>query len=160
MAQSRDESPSRIGLVVLACLSQSKPTTEDEIGEALYQLALANESAETARRRASELLTGLVRRGLVTSDSDASRSKSPTAPSPRKLTDSGRRALREAFQLKKAPTWSQVRDKHMPAMALGLSPGSEITKKACTESGLVAAVVGARLGIRNELTPTAVCDAV
>jgi len=159
MAQSRDESlPSRIELVVLACLSQSKPPSDAELGEAVQQLVAPGDSAEAARRRATELLAGLVRRAWVIGDDDASRQRKPQTA--RKLTESGKRALRVGFQLSKAPTWAQVRDKHLPAMALGISPGSERAKKACTETGLTATVLGARYGVHDAYTPMAVCDAV
>src|ERR1044071_3840661 len=113
MAQSRDESaPSRIELVVLACLSQSKPPSDTELGDAVQQLALPKEPPEVARQRAVELLRRLVRRGWVTSDDEAAKqSKSGQALSPRTLTDNGKRVLREAFHVPRVPTWAQVRDK-------------------------------------------------
>ena len=158
MAQSRDDSlPSRPELVVLACLSQKKPPSDEELGEAIQQLALPDQSAELARRRAAELLAGLVRRAWVTSDDDAPRRQARDKVEPaRKLTDSGKRVLRNSFQLSRTPTWAQVRDKHLPAMAIGVAPGS----KACTESALTAAVLGARYGVRDASTPMAVCDAL
>jgi hypothetical protein len=161
MAQSRDESPSRIELVVLGCLSQGKPPNDAELGEAMQQLALPRESAEAARRRATDLLAGLVRRGWATGDDlvPARTGRSKTS-GPRQLTDSGKRALRNAFQLERTPTWPQIRDKHFPSMAIGVKPGAGITKKACTETGLMAAVLGARFGVRDAWTPLAVCDAL
>ena len=163
MAQSRDEIPSRIELVVLACLSQSKPPAEVEIGEALQQLALPNESVEAARRRASEILAVFVQRAWVTSDGDSPRRrrrKEVSGPSPRLLTEAGKRVLRTAFDLSRVPTWAQVRDKHFPARALGVNPGSEQAEEACTETAMTAAVLGARFGIRGALAPMEVCDAV
>jgi hypothetical protein len=159
MAQSRDESPpSRIELVVLACLSQTKPPSDADLGDTVQQFALPGESAEFARRRAAELLAGLVRRGWVTGDDEAARQRKPQ--SARKLTESGKRALRTSFQLSRAPTWAQVRDKHLPSLALGVAPGSEPATKACTESALTATVLGARYGVRDAATPMAVCDAL
>jgi hypothetical protein len=159
MAQSRDESPpSRIELVVLACLSQAKPPSDAELGDAVQQLALPGESAELARRRATELLAGLVRRAWVTGDDEASRQRKPQ--SARKLTDSGKRVLRNSFQLSRTPTWSHVRDKHFPALALGVAPGSELAKNVGTENAMTAAVLGARYGVRDAFTPMAVCDAL
>jgi hypothetical protein len=162
MLPSRDESPpSRIELVVLACLSQSKPPSDAELGDAVQQLALPNESAEAARERAIEVLAGLGRRAWVTGDDEAPRRgrQRKTQP-PRKLTDSGKRVLRNAFDLTRVPTWAQVRDKHLPALALGLPPGSELAEKACTEEALMAAVLGARFGVRDASTPVGVCDAL
>jgi hypothetical protein len=159
MVQSRDENiPSRIELVVLACLSQAKPPSDADLGDTVQQFALPSESAEFARRRAAELLAGLVRRGWVTGDDEAARQRKPQ--SARKLTESGKRALRTSFQLSRAPTWAQVRDKHLPSLALGVAPGSEPATKACTESALTAAVLGARYGVRDAFTPMALCDAL
>ncbi len=159
MAQSRDESlPSRIELVVLACLSQKKPPSDAELGEVVQQLIAPGDSAEAARRRGTELLAGLVRRAWVTGDGEVPRK--PKSAASRTLTESGKRALRIGFQLSKAPTWAQVRDKHLAAMALGIPPGSERAKKVCNETGLTATVLGARYGIHDAYTPVAVCDAV
>jgi hypothetical protein len=160
MAQSRDESPpSRIELVVLACLSQSKPPSDAELGDVVQQLALPSESAEVARQRAVELVAGLVRRAWVTGDDGARRVAQPKS-SPRKLTESGKRVLRNAFHLPQTPTWAQVRDKHLPALAIGIPPGSELARKACTETGLTAAVLCERFGVHDAFTPSAVCDAL
>ena len=72
MVQSRDESsPSRSELVVLACLSQSRPPSDAELGDAVQQLASPREPAEIARQRAVELLAGLVRRAWVTGGDEA-----------------------------------------------------------------------------------------
>lgn len=162
MAQSHDESPpSRIELVVLACLSQSKPPSDDELGDAVQQLALPKEPAEVARQRAVELLAGLVRCAWVTGDDEAPRrSRQRKTPSSRKLTDSGKRVLRTAFHLPRVPTWAEVRDKHLPSLALGVPPGSELAETACTESAMMAAVLCARFGVRDAVTPVAVCDAL
>lgn len=162
MAQSHDESPpSRIELVVLACLSQSKPPTDAELGDAVQQLALPKEPAEVARQRAVELLAGLVRCAWVTGEDEVPRrSRQRKTPSPRKLTDSGKRVLRNAFNLPRVPTWAEVRDKHLPSLALGVPPGSELAETACTENAMMAAVLCARFGVRDAVTPVAVCDAL
>ena len=162
MAESKDESPpSRIELVVLACLSQNKPPSAAELGDAVQQLALPKASAEVARQRATELLAGLVRRAWVTGDDQVpQRSKPRKTPSPRKLTDSGKRALRNAFNLPRVPTWAEVRDKHLPSLALGVPPGSELAERVCTEDAMTAAVLCARFGVRDACTPMDVCDAL
>ncbi|HEX7842744.1 MAG TPA: hypothetical protein VF469_34965 [Kofleriaceae bacterium] len=162
MAQSHDESsPSRIELVVLACLSQKRPPRDAELGDAVQQLALPEESVEVARQRAVELLAGLVRRAWVTvDDEEPRRGRQRKTQSPRKLTDSGKRVLRNAFNLPRVPTWAEVRDKHLPSLALGVPPGSELAEKACTESAMMAAVLGARFGVCDVFTPMDVCDAL
>jgi hypothetical protein len=161
MTQSREENvPSRIELVVLACLSQSKPPSDAELGDAVHQLAMPGESAEAARSRAGELLDGLVARLWVTGDDEPpARGKRKSQP-PRTLTETGKRALRSAFNLSRAPTWAAVRDKHLPSLALGVPPGSERAEGACSEDALMAAVLGTRFGVRDARTPMAVCDAV
>ena len=162
MAQSRDDSqPSHPELVVLACLSQKKPPSDVALGEAVQQLVLPDESVEAARRRVIELLAGLVRRAWVTGDDEPSRRDGQRKPAPaRKLTDTGKRVLRTSLRLSRTPTWAQVRDKHLPALALGLEPGSELAKKLCTENAMTAAVLGARFGVLDAFTPMAVCDAL
>jgi len=162
MAQSRDESPpSRSELIVLACLSQPKPPSDAKLGEVVQQLALPRGSAEEARRRAVELRAGLLRRGWVTGEGEAApRAKRRGSSAPWKLTESGARVLRTAFNLHHAPTWAEVRDKHVPSLALGLASGSEVASSACTESALTAAVLCARFGIRDAHNAVAVCDAL
>jgi len=162
MSQARDESsPSRIELVVLACLSQSKPPSDAELGGAIQQLALPRETPEAARRRAGEILAGLARRAWVTGDDEVpGRGRQRKSQSPRKLTDSGKRALRNAFNLTRVPTWAQVRDKHLPSLALGVPPGSDLASEACTENAIMAAVLCTRFGVRDAHTPVAVCDAL
>ncbi|MEO7733177.1 MAG: hypothetical protein ABIY55_19595 [Kofleriaceae bacterium] len=147
MAQTRDEaSPSRIELVVLACLSQPKPPSDAELGDAVRELAAPLDPADATRARAAEMLATAARRGWAAAD--------------RKLTDSGKRVLRNAFQLARTPTWGQVRDKHFPSLALGVTPGSDSAKAACTETAMMAAVLGARFDVRGARTPVAVCDAL
>lgn len=162
MAQSRDESPpSRIELVVLACLSQSTPPSDAELGEAVQELALPGESVEATRRRAHDLLVELVRRAWVTGDDAApQRGKQRKSEPPRTLTEIGKRVLRNAFHLARAPTWAQVRDKHLPALALEGASGAELAAKTCTESALMAAVLCVRFGVRGAATPRAVYDAL
>jgi hypothetical protein len=162
MSTVRDESPpSRIELAVLACLSQARPPSDVELGEAVHQLALPQEPAEAARQRAVQLLAALVGRGWVLGDDAVPRRGRPgKASSPRRLTEAGKRALRNAFHLPRTPSWAQVRDRHLPSLALGVAPGSELAGAACTETALIAAVLGARFGISDARSPLAVCDAL
>src|ERR1044071_6470976 len=138
MAQSRDESaPSRIELVVLACLSQSKPPSDTELGDAVQQLALPKEPPEVARQRAVELLARLVRRAWATSDDEVTRQNGRRkAQGGRTLTESGTRALREAFHVSRTPTWAEVRDMHFPTLGLGLSRNSELAE-GCSENAQI-----------------------
>jgi len=160
--QSRDEaSPSRIELVVLACLAQSKPPSDAELGDTLHLLALPRESAAVARQRAVEVLARLVRRAWVTGeDEPVRRNRQGKVRPPRTLTDAGARVLRDAFQLSRAPTWAEVRDKHLPALGLGAAAAADLAGRPLTETALTAAVLGARFGVRHAATPMAVCDAL
>lgn len=167
MTASRDEAAlSRIELVVLACLSQKTPPTDAELASAVHQLAMPGETIEQARKRAVELLSELQRRRLVGLSPDRpSSSRKATKPvdskdAERKLTDEGKRALRTTFKLTQTPTWAQVRDKHLPVLALGIAPGSKPAADACTESALIAAVLRTRFGVRDGRTPNEVCDAL
>jgi|GEM_PF-4591302 len=146
MAQTRDESPSRSELVVLACLSQPKPPSDAELGEALRELLAPADAADPTRARTAELLAAVVRRGWAAAD--------------RTLTDRGKRVLRDEFKLARAPSWSQVRDKHLPLRALGVAPGSARAKATWNENAMMAAVLGARFDVRDARTPLAVCDAL
>jgi hypothetical protein len=122
---------------------------------------LPTEAAEVARRKAVEHLAALVRRAWVTGDGEAPRRGKPRKSTlPRKLTDGGKRALRDAFRLPRTPSWAQVRDRYLPALALGVPPGPELAKQSCTEAALMAAVLGARFGVRGATTPMEVCDAL
>jgi hypothetical protein len=161
MVQSRvDSSPSRIELVVLACLSQSTPPSDGELGDALQQLALPRESAAVARQRAIDVLARLVQRGWATGENAPPTRKRRKPPSPRKLTDDGKRVLRDALKLTRTPTWGQVRDKHLPALGIAVSPGVVVAGASLTEAALMAAVLGARFGVRGASTATGLCDAL
>jgi hypothetical protein len=149
MTDARDDlSLSRIELVVLARLSTKKPPRERELGDAVLELALPSEPPARGREVAMETLAALRGRALVSEQARA-------------LTEDGRRALRAAFGLARAPTWTEVRDIHLPALALGLKPGSEhATRTLQDASTIAAAVLRAQLGLRDASRLMAVCDAL
>jgi hypothetical protein len=137
---------SRLELVVLATLSQRKPPSERSIAEAVQPLALPAESLGEARAAITQTLNELRARGLVD-------------PTRRALTDDGRRALRGALQLERTPTWREVRDLHLPALALGLQPGSAEAKRALQDGEAIqASVLGAELGVREVRTLRELCN--
>ncbi len=146
MTSAPDDHPlPRLELVVLACLSQSRPPSERRLAEVLAGYAPAGEAPA---RAIADALAALRRRGLV-----IERGKS--------LTEDGRRALREAFGLGRTPSWVQVRDHYLPALALGLRPGSEQAVKAVRSSDTIAAaVLQAQLGVPPAPTVAALCDAL
>jgi hypothetical protein len=146
MTRTPDDHPlSRLELVVLACLSQSRPPSERRLAEVLAGFAPAGDAPA---RAIAEALAALRRQGLV-----IERGKS--------LTEDGRRALREAFGLGRTPTWVQVRDHYLPALALGLRPGSDQAGQAVRNSDTIAAaVLHAQLGVPDASTVAALCDAL
>src|SRR5436853_7873481 len=93
--------PSRIELVVLGCLSQSAPPDDSELGNAVRELCLREESPERAREAATRTFEALRQRGLI------DRRK--------KLTDDGARELRNACGLTRRPTWNVFRQRYFPA---------------------------------------------
>lgn len=150
MAPPRDDSPpSRIELVVLACLSQRKSPGDAALGAAVHELALPNEQAAAARLEALRILKKLVDRGWVTSER-----------SPRKLTPGGERALRTVFNLTAVPSWIDVRDQHFASLALGVPAGSALAKAACKEPAIVTAVLAVRFGVCDARELSDVCDAI
>ena len=149
MTHARDDhSLSRLELVVLARLSSPKPPSERELGDAVLDLALPGESPARAREAAVEVLAALRGRALVSEQR-------------RTLTEDGGRALRAALGLGRTPTWLEVRDLHLPALALGVAPGSkQVTETLRKTDSIAAAVLRARFAIDEAPTVPAVCDAL
>jgi hypothetical protein len=146
MTSTPDDHPlPRLELVVLACLSQSRPPSERKLAEVLAGYAPAGDAPA---RAIAEALAALRRRGLVIEHGKS-------------LTEDGRRALREAFGLGRTPTWVQVRDRYLPALALGLRPGSEQAVQAVQSSDTIAAaVLHVQLGAPPAPTVVALCVAL
>jgi hypothetical protein len=135
---------SRLELIVLARLSSAKQPESEDLGAAVSTFVKPAESPARARKIAAETRIHLHSRGLV-ADRPLPRRKSSARPAkrPRKrktppprppqpghtLTDTGRRALCAALELDEAPTWDRVRNVHLPALALGLPPGSDDARK-------------------------------
>lgn len=136
---------SRIELVVLASLL-SRPS-DDALGATVEQLCIPGDPAG-AKSAALSTLASLRRRRLIGEGS-------------KKLTDEGGRVLRTELGLAKRPSWAQVRDKHLPALGLGLQPGSEAATKAVgSQNALIATVLCEALAIDPVSSPAAVCDAL
>lgn len=145
----------RLEILMLARLSLSKAPSEKELIETVHDLALPEESPARAREVALETLEALRDRGLV---SKPARRRKGTLGA-RSLTDDGRRVLRAVFGLARTPSWSQVRDAHLPALALGQKPGSEQAKAMVgTADAIAATVLRGKLGIEHAPTVSAVCD--
>jgi len=146
-SKAADEpSLSRIEIVVLARLSESKPPSEEELGKVVLELCLPDASPESARLEAGEVVTALRRRGLVSTQR-------------RTRTQNGARALRRALGLARAPSWEQI-PSLLAALALGFPPDSEAAKVVCTEDALAAAVLCEKLAIPEAPTSSSMCDAL
>ncbi len=148
MTTMRSEpSLSRNELIVLARLSANKPPSPSVLAE-IPALAQPGESPAQALARADAAITALRRRGLVNAKH-------------RTLTDDGARALRTAFELAKTPTWKQVRTDYLPALTLGLKPGSEPASQALeTGTTLALAVLRTPCKLPGEGTLAQFCDAL
>ena len=156
MVNVHDDQPlTRLEVIVLARLSVSKAPSEEQLTETVHDLALPEQSPARAREVALETLETLRDGGLVSKP--AHRRKGTLGN--RSLTDNGRRVLRAVFGLARAPSWSQVRDAHLPALALGQKPGSDQAKAMVGSTDAIAAtVLRNKLEIEHAPTVSAICD--
>jgi hypothetical protein len=151
----RDPSLSNVELIALARMSCSGGANEDELVAALVEIALPDGSP-SVHDQAITAIAVLRRRSLATEPKPTRR-----APRPRsKLTDEGRRVLRTAFGLDRTPSWTAVRDRYVPALALGLSAGSEQAGKLGSTEELTLAVLRQHFEISQASTVIALCDSV
>jgi hypothetical protein len=147
----------RLEVLVLARLSaaESNPPSERELAKTVHDLALPEESPSRAREVALETLEALRGRGLV---NRPARPRKGTLGK-RSLTDEGRRVLRAMLGLARVPTWSQVRDAHLSALAFGQKPGSEQAKAMAGSADAIAAtVLRGKLEIEDAPTVSDVYD--
>lgn len=168
---------SRLELIVLARLSSARPPAPQELGEAVKAFVLPAESLPRAREVAIEVLGRLHARGLVADQPSpkrapaaapaskpgrSSRARPPAPPRPgRTLSDAGRRALCAALNVGGAPSWTQIRDAHVPALALGIRPGSREAQAALKDARTIAtAVLRTEYGVTQASTPAALADAL
>jgi hypothetical protein len=149
------QSPSNLQLLVLARLSCSKGATEDEVGAAVAEVA-PPDGPYSAHEYAEAALDVLRRRSLVTSAKPTTRTPHP----PLKLTAEGRDVLRAAFGLDTAPNWQAMRDRYLPALALGISIGSEQASKLGQIDELTLAVLRQHFNIAQASTTIRLCDAL
>lgn len=158
MVNVRDDlSLSRLELVVLARLSvkTKRPPDGSELRDAVHELAMPAESPARAKEAALETLDGLRARGLVSKPARDAKGKLGE----RALTEEGERVLRVAFGLSRTPYWSEIRGVHLPALALGLRPGSDSAGRALRDGDrLAAAVLRERLALSEGGTLAAICD--
>lgn len=140
-----DPSPSDLELIVLARLSCSKTPKLEELAKAVSDYA-PGELSRPAREVLADLLTALRQRGWV-----RERAK--------RLTDEGGRVLRLSLGLTRTPLWSEICEAYLPALGLGLRPGSDEARKALRDAGTIAvAVLRPRIGIDASSKLDAVAD--
>jgi len=169
---------SRLELVVLARMSSTKPPGPKELGQAVSMLVLPAEPPARARECALEVLKDLWQRGLVEDHPAPKRGASVEASSKpaqaragrdsvaprepgRRLTGEGKAALCRAFGLDAVPTWRKIFDEHLPALGIGLAPGSEDARRRfASGEAIIAAALRSALGIDHATTVTALCDAL
>lgn len=126
---------SRIEIVVLARLSGPKQPSETDIAKDLAKLVIPAASPGEWKARLGELLARLRDHGFV----------DPR----RRLTDAGRAALRDALGVTKVPAWGQVRDRLLPAIALGVEPTSKLLGGKDPGERLQAALAAKQLGLTS-----------
>src|SRR6185295_12242139 len=146
MAQSQDESLSRVELVVLARLTKSNPPSEDQLRAAVLELCVPDPSPDRVRVDVPAIVKELRRRRLV-------------SPTSMVRTDSGSTALRKVLGVTRAPAWDRV-PTLLAALALGVPAGSSAARTAVTEDSLVVTVLCKKLGVSRAATTTALCDAL
>lgn len=133
MQDTRDDEPlTGLELIVLARLS-SKPPKQRDLTDAVLSFAPPEGLSKPADDVVEDALDALRRRGLV-------------APGNRMRTAEGNRVLRAMFGVEQI-TWIKLRDA-IPALALGLRPGSDEAHRALrNEETIAAALLRADFGI-------------
>lgn len=151
---------SSIELVVLARYSAGKKPSEAELSQELHRLGLAPESsAPLVRQTVSALATsGLLTPSLVRKPKGAKAAPPPTVVpvSSFQISDAGKNTLRNVFGVASAPSWNEVRDSYLPALALGLSPGSPAASEA--GANLPMSMLRIRLKMPKDASLTDICN--
>lgn len=105
-----------IEFLVLAQYAAPKPPPLKTVAETLTKLALPSHSLAQSRERCRAALAHLTSRGLLAR---------PTRPRARALmlSERGQQALCTQLGLSRAPSWIEIRERHLTALSLGLRPG-------------------------------------
>ena len=150
MTSKRDDfSVSRLELVVLARHSAAKVPGQVDIEEAVQKLWASSEAR--ARADVAAALTALRQRGLLTAP----------ARTLSRLSEAGKQVLRSAFSLPHTPRWVEVRDKHLPALGLNLTPGTDAANLALGKGkDLLAEVLHSQFGLPRAASITELCNAL
>lgn len=135
---------SRIEILVLARLSgQKSPPGPSEIADTLAKFGTPTAGKGEWKTRLVAILAELRSRSLLDQR--------------RALTPAGRRALADALGLGKAPGWNEIRNKRLPALALGLEASSDAVAGS---ERLQATLLATCLGVEPRRTPAQVLEAL
>jgi hypothetical protein len=154
MTDTRDHQPlSNLELLVLARLSCSKGATSNEVTAAVAEVA-PPDGPRSARELTETAFEVLRRRSFVNSPKPSARTPHPSF----KLSVQGREALRAAFGLDTAPSWRAVRDRYLPALALGIQSTSEQVNKFSNSQHLGLAILRQHFSVAQAVTAMRLCD--
>jgi hypothetical protein len=154
MPELREPPLSRIEQVVLVRISPAKGATTAEIIKALHEIGLP--LAEPARAEcATAALAALQARGWATRPPKAKKASAPRF----RLTDDGRATLGRVFA--SPPSWPNMRDRMVPALALGEVPESEAATRALASAEAMVATLLRRDRTLGEVAAVGeLCDRV
>ena len=171
MTELHDPQPlSRVEQVVLARLSAAKGATETELVKALHDIGMPLSEPAMAEC-ATAALASLRGRGLAAGPPEPAAAKPRKTTRPPKATRSspprftvteiGRVALCQAFELAAAPTWKDMCNRIVPALALGERPGSEAATLALASAEAMIATLLRRDRALGEVTTVGeLCDRI
>jgi hypothetical protein len=179
MTELRDPPPlSRVEQVVLARLSVAKGATETEITHALGEIGMTLSDPALAES-ATAALASLRARGLAAGPPEPAAAKprktatkprrTKSSPKPKKspppprfrLTENGRVVLGQAFELVAAPTWKDMCNRIVPALALGEAPGSEAATLALASAeAMIATLLRRDRALGEVATVGELCDRI
>jgi hypothetical protein len=148
------QSLSNLQLLVLARLSGKKGAKAEEVAAAMAAVA-PPDAPRSARELADEALDVLRQRSLVTTRSP-SNAQRPSL----ELTVQGRDALRAAFGIDTEPGWTALRDRYLPALALGIPVTSAQVSDFGKTDKLTVAVLLQHFSITQASTVIRLCDAL
>jgi len=167
---------SRVELIVLSRLSTAKPPTHTDIVKSLAQIGIPLDGA-SLNDCATATLVSLQGDGLAAEAPDTrSRTRRPSPAvharmrrntSTRKatprfaLTDGGRLVLRNILGLQATPSWKQMCDRVVPALALGEQPGEEAADVALGSiDAMVATWLRRDYALGGTATVAQLCDKI
>lgn len=158
MTNKRDDvSLSRLELVLLARYAGSKIPDEETLNQEVLELVFGGDPPRDAKEKVNRARANLRARALI----EPKAAKRGAQPSALRLTVTGEQTLRTAFSIPahQAPSWAKVRDACMPALGLGLRPGSaEAATAQRTLATLMIEMLHVEHGTPRGPTVNVVCD--